>query len=49
LISPDGSEIILDSEWHLMRDKKGGPESVMAVCEDITELRRLEELEANRE
>jgi PAS domain S-box-containing protein len=42
LVSPDGSEITLDTEWSLLLGEKNAPESVIAICEDITERRRLE-------
>ncbi len=39
---PDGSEINIESEWTLIREKKGKSESVYVVDSDVTERKKLE-------
>ncbi len=38
----DGTEIILDCRWKLLTDRENIPKSIMKVCTDITQRKRLE-------
>ncbi|MEP6974137.1 MAG: PAS domain S-box protein [Spartobacteria bacterium] len=39
----DGSSIIADGRWTLVRDENGQPKSVLVVNTDVTELKKMEE------
>lgn len=41
-VNRGGSEIILDCRWKLLTDSEGNPKSIMKVCTDITERKKLE-------
>jgi two-component system cell cycle sensor histidine kinase/response regulator CckA len=41
-IRRDGSEIIVDSRWTLVRDDLGAPTSILVINTDITEKKRME-------
>jgi two-component system, cell cycle sensor histidine kinase and response regulator CckA len=41
-LSKDGSEIIVESRWTLVRDNIGNPRSVLIINTDVTERKRLE-------
>ncbi|HKE57953.1 MAG TPA: PAS domain S-box protein [Pyrinomonadaceae bacterium] len=38
----DGSEIVVESRWTLVRDEQGGPTSILIINTDITEKQRME-------
>ncbi|MFP5487197.1 MAG: ATP-binding protein, partial [Acidimicrobiia bacterium] len=38
----DGSYVIVDARWTLLRDDDGGPSAVLAIHTDVTERRRME-------
>jgi two-component system cell cycle sensor histidine kinase/response regulator CckA len=42
-VTKDGSEIIVDCRWQLVRDQNGEPSSIFLVQSDITEYRSQEE------
>jgi PAS domain S-box-containing protein len=46
----DGTVVLVDSRWTLVRDAEGKPKSLLAICTDITGKRELEiyELRARR-
>jgi len=37
-----GGEVIVESRWTLVRDAQGQPKSILVLCADITERKRLE-------
>ena len=41
-IGRDGSPIVVESRWNLVRDSGGNPRSILAINTDITEHRKLE-------
>src|SRR6185369_15181365 len=41
-IRRDGSEIIVESRWTLVRDEKGQPHSILLINTDVTEKKRME-------
>ena len=41
-IGRDGTPIIVESRWNLVRDSRGDPSSILAINTDITEHRKLE-------
>lgn len=47
---PDGSELLVESRWTLVRDEAGQPKAILIVNTDVTEKRRLqaEHLRAQR-
>src|SRR6185437_3246928 len=38
----DGTEIIIESRWTLVRDEHGAPKSILVINTDVTERRRIE-------
>jgi len=38
----DGSEIIVESRWTLVRDERGQPKSILVINTDVTEKKRME-------
>ncbi|MGB3205366.1 MAG: PAS domain S-box protein [Crinalium sp.] len=42
LSAKDGSEIIVDSNWTLVRDERGNPKYILTVNTDITEKKQLQ-------
>jgi two-component system, sensor histidine kinase and response regulator len=49
LIRRDGSIVIVNEKFQLLRDSDGGPQYIVGLTEDITERRRAEEALAQRE
>lgn len=41
-VNRSGSEIILDCRWKLLTDSENRPKSIMKVCTDVTESKKLE-------
>lgn len=41
----DGSQMVVESRWELVRDKKGAPTAFLEINRDVTERRRLEQIE----
>ncbi len=39
----DGSKVIVEARWTLVRDEQGAPQSILAISTDITEQKKLEE------
>ncbi|HEU5397170.1 MAG TPA: PAS domain S-box protein, partial [Verrucomicrobiae bacterium] len=40
--SKGGLEVLIEARWTLVRDAAGAPKSVLAICTDITEKKKLE-------
>ncbi len=38
----DGSEVLIEGRWTLLKDEKGNPKSILAVNTDITERKKIE-------
>lgn len=41
-LTRDGTEIVVEARWTLLKDQDGKPKSILAINSDITERRRLE-------